>query len=113
MAQRASADSQSVVLASDATMPATPGVGATNRSVTAGVASAQLMAANTARRRFIVKNDSAIVVYINLSATATTANGVGNIAVAANGGYFELAGYTGAVSIIAASGTPAITAYEF
>lgn len=89
------------------------GTTGTDRSITATTTSQQLMAANPARARFFVKNDSLIVVWINLGATAVAAAGSGNIAVAASGGYFELSGYTGAVNIIAASTTAAVTAREF
>ena len=85
----------------------------TNRSITATVSSQQLMAANALRSRFFIKNDTAIVVWINFGAAAVAAAGSGNVAVAANGGFFEFAGSTGAINIIAASGTPAITAREF
>ena len=85
----------------------------TDRSLTATTTSAQLMAANTARTKFFIKNDTAIVVWINMGATAVATPGAGNIAIAANGGYFEFTGYSGAVNIIAASTTAAVTAREF
>lgn len=84
----------------------------TDRSLTASTSSAQLMAANATRLKLYVKNDSAIDVWVNPGATAVAAAGGGNIKIAANGGYLELSGYSGAVNIIAASGTPAITARE-
>ena len=87
--------------------------GGTDRSIVATVASALLMAANPLRTKFFVKNDTAVVVYLNFGAAAVAVAGAGNIAVAANGGYFEFAGSTGVINIIAASGTPAITAREF
>ena len=85
----------------------------TDRSVTATTTSAQLMAANATRSKFFIKNDSLIVVWINMGATAVATAGGGNIAIAASGGFFEFAGYSGAVNIIAASTTAAITAREF
>lgn len=85
----------------------------TDRSITATTSSQPLMAANTNRVRFIVKNDSAVDVYINLGATAVAAAGSGNIKIASGGGYFELTGTTSAVNIIAASTTAAVTAREF
>jgi len=85
----------------------------TDRSVTATTTSAQLMAANTTRSKFFIKNDTAIVVWINMGATAVASAGSGNISIAANGGYFEFTGYSGAVNIIAASTTAAVTAREF
>lgn len=88
------------------------GVG-TDRSATLGTTSAQIMAANAARTRFYVVNDTAIDVWIRPAGAASAAAGGGNIKVPANGGSFELAGNTDAWHAIAASGTPAITAREF
>lgn len=88
----------------------------TDRSITTSVASAQLMAANTSRHGFYIKNDSAIVVWINIGAAAVAAAGSGNIAIAANGGYYESPASvtpSSVVNIIAASATPAITCREF
>jgi len=85
----------------------------TDRSITATTTSAQLMAANATRSKFFIKNDTAIVIWINMGATAVAAAGSGNIAIAANGGYFEFTGYSGVVNIIAASTTAAVTAREF
>lgn len=92
--------------------PPAPG---TDRSVVAGVASTQLMAANTARMGFYVKNDTAIDVWINIGAAAVATPGGGNIKIPANGGYFETGSFVPAdvVNIIASSATAAITAREF
>lgn len=87
--------------------------GGTDRSITATTTSQQLMPANTARRRFYVKNDSTIDVWLNPVSPAAAVAGAGNIKVPANGGYFELQNSTSAWFIVAASGTPAITAREF
>jgi hypothetical protein len=84
----------------------------TDRSTTATTTSSQLMGANTTRLKFYVKNDSTIDVWINLGATAVATAGGGNIKIPANGGYFELSGYSGAVNIIAASTTAAISSRE-
>lgn len=85
----------------------------TDRSATATTTSSSLMGTNTTRARLFIKNDTAIDVWINLGATAAAVPGSGNIRVAANGGYFELENYSGAVNIIAASSTAAVTAREF
>lgn len=85
----------------------------TDRSVTASTTSQQLMASNASRKYFFIRNDSAIDVWVNLGATAAAAAGSGNLKVAANGGHLEINGASSAVNIIAASGTPAITAREF
>lgn len=85
----------------------------TDRSITATTTSQVLMAANSGRQKLFVRNDSAVIVWINFGATAVAAAGSGNIPIAATGGYFELSGATGAVNIIAASATAAITAREF
>ena len=92
-----------------------PGSG-TDRSITATTTAQTLMAANTSRSGFMIKNDTAIVVWINFGGTAVAAAGSGNIAIAANGGYFECPAAwtpTEAISIIAASTTAAITAREW
>lgn len=91
----------------------TPAVVGTDRSITATTTSQTLMAANAARNNFIIKNDSAVVVWINLGAAAVATAGGGNISIAAGGGYLELAGTSAAINIIAASATAAITAREF
>lgn len=85
----------------------------TDRSMTATTSSLQLMAAKAARMRFIVKNDSTVDVWINLGGTAAATPGGGNYRILANGGYFELQGYSGVVNIVAASGTAAVSAMEF
>lgn len=89
------------------------GSAGTDRSITATTTSQQLMAANAARKRIYVANDSTIDVWIRPGGAASAAAGGGNVKVAANGGFFELAGTTEAWFIIAASGTPAISAREF
>ncbi|MEH3109024.1 MAG: hypothetical protein PGN22_02835 [Agrobacterium cavarae] len=92
-----------------------PGKTTTNRSLATSTTAAQAMAANTARRGWKVKNDTAIDVWINFTGTATAVAGSGNFKVLAGGYLASEPGYveTGAMSIIAASGTPAITIYEF
>lgn len=84
-----------------------------DKSITATTTSQPLMAANPNRIRFFVKNDTAIDIWINLGAVSIATAGGGNLKILANGGYFELSGSTSVVNIIAASGTPAITAREF
>lgn len=113
--QKTSALSLPVVLASDqAVIPVrTAPLAGTDRSITATTTSAQLMAANTTRTKFYIKNDSTIDVWINLGATAVATPGGGNMKILANGGYFEFAGSSSAINIIAASTTAAITAREF
>lgn len=92
-----------------------PPAAGVDRSIAAGVASAQLMPANTARMGFYVKNDTAIDVWINIGAVAVATPGGGNIKIPANGGYFETGSFvpSDVVNIIAASGSPAITAREY
>lgn len=85
----------------------------TDRSITATTTSAQLMAANTTRTKFFIKNDTAVDVWINFGAAAAATPGGGNMKILANGGYFEFEGSSSAISIIAASTTAAITAREF
>lgn len=83
----------------------------TDRSVTAGVASAQAAPANASRRKLLIQNlDAAINVHINLGAAATV--GIGSIRIAP-GASLELTGTTQAVNVIAASGAPVVTIWEF
>lgn len=84
-----------------------------DRSATLSTTSAQIMAANPLRKRLYIANDSAIDVWIRPASPATAVAGGGNIRLAANGGFFELAGSVEAWHAIAVSGTPAITAREF
>lgn len=84
----------------------------TDRSLAATTTSAQLMAANSSRSRFFIKNDSTVDVWINFGATAAATPGSGNMKINA-GSYFEFSGGSSAINIVAASGTAAITAREF
>lgn len=92
-----------------------PGKTTTNRSLATSTTAAAAMPQNTARRGWKVKNDSTIDVWINFTGTASAAAGSGNVKIVAGGYLASEPGYveTGAMSIIAASGTPAITIYEF
>lgn len=83
----------------------------TDRSITATTTNQVAAPANTSRRRLTVKNtDASISVFVNLGAAATT--GLGSIEVAAKG-YLEMNNVTQALNIIAASGTPSVTIWEF
>lgn len=82
----------------------------TDRSIVATTTSQLLIPFNSSRQSFFVKNDSAIDVWINFGATAVAVAGGGNFKIPANGGYFECDGFNADINIIAASGTPAITA---
>lgn len=86
-----------------------------DRSIVATTAAAVLMPANTARMGFFLKNDTATDVWFNIGGTAVAQAGGGNLRLPANGGYFESGSTTPAeaISIIAASGTAAITSREF
>lgn len=92
-----------------------PATTTTDRSLSASTTATNAMAANAARRGWKVKNDSAIDVYIRFTGTASAVAGGGNIKIAAGAYIASEPSYveTGAMSIIAASGTPAITIYEF
>lgn len=102
-----------VAVVGGALVTALPTAAGTDRSLTIGTTSLQLMPANTARRRFYVKNDTATDVWINPGAAAVATAGGGNIKVPANGGYFELGFSTSAWQIIAAAAGATITAREF
>lgn len=87
----------------------------TNRSATVGTTAANLMASNTSRRGYKVKNDCANAIWINLFTTATAVAGSGNIKIPAGGGYYASEpGFveTGAMSAIAETSSCAITASE-
>lgn len=87
---------------------------ATDRSITATTASQTLADANADRKGLLVKNDTTIDVWISFTGAAVAAAGAGSYRIAANGGWYETGGVvpTSAVTIIAASGTPAISALE-
>lgn len=86
----------------------------TNRSATVGTVAVTLMAANTARRGWRIRNDSAGDVWINFDATATAAAGGGNIKIPANSSLTSEPGFveTGAMSAIGSAAALAITARE-
>jgi hypothetical protein len=85
----------------------------TDRSIVATTTSQTLMPANATRMRLLVRNDSAVDVWINFGAPAVATAGAGNYRIAANGGSLDLSGSSGAINIIAASATAAISAREF
>lgn len=89
-----------------------PPLTSTARSATVTTVSAILIPANTTRAKFIIKNDSATDIWINIGSTAVAAAGAGNIKIAANG-YFELQGTNQIITVICATGTANITCYEF
>jgi len=85
----------------------------TDRSGTASGSSAQVAAANSARKYFIIQNlDSSINIFVNFGATATT--GAGSFLIEPKGSMVFEGGFmtTQAINVIAASGTPAYTAKE-
>lgn len=79
--------------------------------VAASTTSQQAFAANTLRTRLLIQNqDAAINIFVNLGAAATAGGGSLRIG---PGGSLDLTGTSETVNIIAQSGTPAITAWEF
>lgn len=92
--------------------PASQGI---DRSTTTSTTAKVILAANDARQGFYLKNDTTIDVWFNIGGTAVATAGGGNMRLPANGGYYETGAFapTEAVSIIAVSGAPAITAREF
>lgn len=83
----------------------------TDRSVAASSSSQIVAPAKAGRRKLIVKNlDAAISIFVNLGALATA--GAGSIEVAAKG-FLELDYVSESVNVIAASGSPAVTIWEF
>lgn len=89
-----------------------PALAKTDSAISAAsTTSQQLFAANTIRSKVVIQNqDALIMVYVNIGAAAVA--GANNLRIAP-GEVLELAGTTGAVNIIAASGTPAICAWQF
>ena len=87
----------------------------TNRSAAVTTTAANLMAANTARQGWKVKNDCAVSVWVSFDGAAAAAAGSGNIQVAAGGYLSSEPGFveTGALSAVAASGTCNLTAREY
>lgn len=83
----------------------------TNSALTAASASTQqLFAANASRSKLLIQNqDAAINIFVNLGAAATA--GANSLRIAP-GATLELTGTNDVVNIIAASGTPAICAWE-
>ena len=77
---------------------------ATLTSVATSTTSAELAAANAARRQLFIHNDSSKTLYVAFAATATTT--AFTVAIGANGSVpFALNGYTGVVSGILSSGS--------
>lgn len=90
---------------------AEPANAKTDRSIATSTTSAQAAAANATRTKLLIQNqDAAINVFINIGAAATL--GQGSIRVNP-GQTLELNNTTGTVNIIAASGTPIVTIWEF
>lgn len=85
----------------------------TDRSKLVTTASGVLIPANTARRKFFIKNDGANNIWINFGGTASAVAGGGNFKIASGGGYFEFTGYTGVINAIAETADTAVTAREF
>lgn len=86
----------------------------TNRSATVNTTAANLMAANSGRQGWKVKNDCANAIWINLYTTATATAGSGNIKIVAGSYLASEPGFveTGAMSAIAETSSCAITASE-
>lgn len=86
-------------------------VAKTDRSITASTTSQQAAPSNATRRRLIFQNlDAAINVHVNIGAAATT--GIGSLRLAP-GASLELTGTSGTVNVIAVSGAPLVTIWEF
>lgn len=88
-----------------------PPVAKTTSAIVAGsTTTQQLFAANPTRSKLVIQNqDAAINVFVNLGAAAVA--GAGNLRIAP-GAMLELTGTNQTVNLIAASGTPAICAWE-
>lgn len=83
----------------------------TDRSITASTSSQTAAPANDKRKKLLIQNmDPAINVHVNLGVPATT--GLGSVRIAPNG-FLEISGSSEALNIIAASGAPLVTIWEF
>lgn len=83
----------------------------TDRSITASTTSQQAAPDNANRHRLLIQNlDAAINVHVNLGAAATTAAGSIRLS---PGAYLELSGTSQSVNVIAVSGSPLVTIWEF
>lgn len=86
---------------------------AVDRSITASTSSQTLVAANSARKGLEIKNDTSIDVWISFTGAAVAAAGSGSYRIPAGTSYASGAFVpTGAVTIIASSGSPTISAME-
>lgn len=90
---------------------ALPALAKTDRPITMSTTSQQAAAANATRTLVVIQNqDAAINIFLNVGAAATA--GAGSIRIAP-GATYELYGSTGTINLIAASGTPLVTVWEF
>lgn len=88
-----------------------PPVNANDRSAAASTTSATFAPANPVRMRVIIQNlDAAINIFVNLGGPATTGRGSLKIP---PGQVVDLTGTKQAVNIIASSGAPDVTVWEF
>lgn len=86
----------------------------TNRSLSVAITATAVMAANTARRGWKIKNDCANAVWVNFDAAAAATAGGGNIKIAPGGYLASEPNFveTGAMSAIAETAACALTARE-
>lgn len=103
------------VVVNNAALSSTIRLTGTNRSASVGTTAVTLMAANTGRQGWKIKNDSAGDLWINFDATATTAAGSGNIRIPSGAYLSSEPGFveTGAMSAIGSTASLAITAREY
>lgn len=116
LGQKAMAASTPIAIASDqGPLPTTLRSAGTNRSASVGTTAVTLMAANTGRQGWKIKNDSAGDIWINFDAAATAAAGSGNIRIPSGAYLSSEPGFveTGAMSAIGSAAALAITAREY
>lgn len=114
LGQKASAASFSVTIASDQTpIPVTSSLSstATITSVTNAMTTAVLLASNTARRGFIIFNDSLAIVFLAFSATASTT--AFSVKLQPGSEYEPGIDYTGVISAISSAAVGACRITEF
>lgn len=114
LGQKTSANSFAVVLASDQSpIPVTNSLSSTAAlsSVSNAITSTVLLASNTARRGFIVYNDSLAIVFVAFAATASTT--AFSVKLQPGSEYEPGIDYTGTISSIASAAIGAMRVTEF
>lgn len=110
---KTSAQSLSVVLATDDTIPVSGPLSTTGTltSVSASVTTVSLLASNSNRKGFVLFNDSTAILYVAFSATSSTS--AYSVKLFPNAAYTSDLDYTGVISGIWAAANGAVKVTEF